>query len=588
MSAAAPIHVERDLLVAMRDGVRLATDVFRPAGGGPWPVLLKRTPYGKKQAALMAAESIADLVDHGYAVVVQDVRGRANSEGCWVPFAAERDDGYDTVAWAAAQPWSSGRVGMFGISYLGLTQLLAAASRPPALGAIVPANAPSDLHRTWVYAAPGVLDLLLSVGWTAATAADTARRRGIHDARLAQIELALGHLLGALRQGPDAARLASDRLLVALDPLFRPPLARTASDLETLAPWLGTWLEHPASDAYWAALAPATYYGQMATPALHVSGWYDPFVRGVIANYLGLREQAATSRARAGQRLIIGPWFHGGLDPCPPHQVGEVDFGPGADVDLPDLQRRWFDAWLRDVDSGAQDEAPVRLFVMGDNRWRDEQAWPLARTTWRRLYLHSQGHANTLAGDGQLSFQLPAATQPADHFAFDPADPLPTLGGAVLPGAVLAGPFDQRPIEHRPDVLVYTSAPLGAALEVTGPVSAELWASSTAPDPDFTARLVDVAPDGRALNVCEGVVRAAFRDGALAPLTPGATCALHIELGPTSLVFQPGHRIRLDVSSSSYPHYPPSPRAAHQTICHTAQHPSHLLLPCIPRGAHAG
>jgi putative CocE/NonD family hydrolase len=576
MSAEALVHAERDMLVAMRDGVRLATDVFRPASGGACPVLLKRTPYGKKQSELMAAQTIADLVDRGYAVVVQDVRGRFNSEGDWTPFACEIKDGVDTIIWAAAQPWSTGRVGMFGSSYLGLSQLLAAAGCPPPLAAIAPAMSPSDLHRDWVWHGDGVLDLLLSVGWACVAIGDTARRSGLHDAGLAEIELEFGNFRAALGRGPDGACMASRRLFTALEPFLERSAVDEPDVLDRLAPWLRVWLDHPQADAYWAAVAPASYYRHIATPALHITGWYDPFVDGVIANYVGLSQDAATAEARRGQRLIVGPWLHAGFEPCPPHCVGDVDFGAGADIDFPDLQRRWFDYWLKDLDNAVLDEPPVRLFVMGDNCWRDEHEWPLARTKTLPLYLRGQGRANTLHGDGHLGDQVPTDGEPPDRFGFDPADPTPSRGGALLPGAALAGPFDQREREHRSDVLVYTSEPLTRELEVTGSVRVELWVSSSSQQSDFTAQLVDVHPDGPALNLCDGIVRT-HRS------TPHTICALRIDLRATSNVFKPGHRIRIDVSSSSYPHYAPVPNTAVQTIYHDRSHPSHVVLPVIPR-----
>jgi uncharacterized protein len=544
------VDVERDVLVVMRDGVRLATDVFRLATGGPFPVVLKRTPYGKKATELMAAESIADLVDHGYAVVVQDVRGRFNSEGRWIPFATEKDDAYDTIAWAAQQPWSTARVGMFGGSYLGLTQVLAAAAAPPALRAIAPANSAADLHRDWVYAADGVLDLLLSVGWSAVVVSDTARRAGVRDDTLQDVERAFGEVLVALAHNPERARAASMQLRSALDPLLRAP-----ERLGALAPWIADWTTHPTRDQYWSELSPSARYSTMCAPGLHVAGWYDPFLTGVLSNFAGMQPHAP-------QRLIVGPWLHASFEPCPPHHVGELDFSPVADFDFPDLQRRWFDYWLKDVDNGVLDEAPVRVFVMGDNRWRDESAWPLARTSWTRWFLHS---------DNLLSASAPdEGAHPGDTLLHDPADPVPTLGGAVLPGAVAAGPFDQHSLESRPDVLMYASETLTAAREVTGPVEAVLWVASAASESDFVARLVDVYPDGRAINLCEGVARS--RGG-----------ELRIEMRATSNVFAAGHRIGLHVASSSYPHYAPNPRPARQSVFHDAARPSHLRLPIIPR-----
>jgi len=562
-----PVHVERDVLVTMRDGVRLATDVFRPAGSGPFPALLKRTPYGKKQSELISAESIASRVDHGYAVVIQDVRGRFNSEGDWTPFVHEMADGVDTIGWLTAQGWASSRIGMFGGSYLGLAQLLAAAAQPRGLAAMVTALSPSDLHRNWVFnGAGGVLDLLLSVGWAASGASDTARRTGLDDPTVGSIEKAFGRFVQSLASGGDAARRGSAELLGAMQPLF---WAATRGDVSAFSGVLGyvrDWLQHPRADAYWRAISPAAHYARISTPALHVAGWYDVFLNGTLANFTGLRAHAATMQARAGQQLIVGPWLHAAFEPCPPHVIGEVDFGPQADLDYAGVQLRWFDHWLKGPTNETPAQPPVRLFIMGENRWRDEHEWPLARARRRRLYLHSSG---------RLTFDAPGGEASSDRYHHRPRNPVPTVGGALLPGAALAGPFDQRAIEMRPDVVVFTSEVLETNLEVTGPVHVELWVSSSGPIADFIARLVDVQPDGRALNLCEGVIRTSD--------SPGPIRRVSIDLGATSNLFRAGHRLRLDICSSSYPHYAPITESAEHTIFHDAARPSHLVLPTIRR-----
>jgi len=561
-----PVHVERDVLVTMRDGVRLATDIFRPAGAGPFPALLKRTPYGKKQSELISAESIASLVDHGYAVVMQDVRGRFNSEGSWTPFVHEMADGVDTIAWLTAQSWAASRIGMFGGSYLGLAQLLAAAGQPQGLAAIVPALAPSDLHRDWVYRGDDVLDLLLSVGWAASAASDTARRTGVDDASITSVERAFGRFVQLVASGGNGAVQGSAELLGAMEPLFCAATRADATAFDGVLTYVRDWLKHPRGDGFWSGISPAAHYARMSTPGLHIAGWYDAFLNGTLANFTGLLEQAATMEARVGQRLIVGPWLHAAFEPCPPHVIGEVDFGPQADLDYPETQLRWFDHWLKGATNRVPTEAPVRLFVMGENCWREEHEWPLARTRWRSVYLRT-------AGD--LTFDSPAGESSSERYHHRPGNPVPTVGGALLPGAALAGPFDQRAIERRPDVLVYTSEALDADLEVTGPLRVELWVSSSAPLADFIARLVDVHPDGRALNLCEGIIRTS--------VAPGSLSRASIDLGATSNVFRAGHRLRLDICSSSYPHYAPNTHAAEQTIFHDGAHPSHLVLPIIPR-----
>ena len=327
---------------------------------------------------------------------------------------------------------------------------------------------------------------------------------------------------------------------------------------------------------------PASHYAALDLPAVHVGGWYDIHLEGILANYVGMRRQAPTERARRGQRLVVGPWSH-----WSPQSgvVGDVDFGPGAAFDVTAMRIDWFKHWLQD--GPAPDWAPVRLFVMGENVWRDEQEWPLARTVYTPWHLR--------AGGG-LGPEAPDADEAADHFTYDPRDPVPTLGGKLLGSGEVAGPFDQRPVEGRADVLVYTSDALTAPMELTGPVVVELWAATDAPDTDFTAVLIDVHPDGLALNLCEGVVRARHA-GVATPLVAGAAYRFTIDLVATSVVLAAGHRLRLHISSSSFPEWEPNPntgapigvdaeadlRVAHQTILHDARHPSRVILPVIPR-----
>jgi uncharacterized protein len=593
----AGIYLDRDVLVPMRDGVRLATDVYRPEGSGRHPVVLERTANGKQRAvtSMTLALLLPELLERGYAVVVQDTRGRFNSGGDWEPFRYEINDGFDTVRWAATQPWSTGRVGTVGVSYSGATQLLAAMAAPPGLATIVPAAGGGDPYEHWLYGKGGSLDLCFSVSWTLFLAQNAALRRGLVGRDLDELQATDAEVERALVSDPDTARRALRRRAAIVARAFARRPVGDIPALQAAAPYLRQWLHHPTRDRYWADRSASEHYAKMRTPALHVTGWYDLLLEGTIATFLGMRAGAATPQARQGQRLIIGPWIHGAYTPCPPIPAAQVDFGQNAYVDFPELELRWLDHWLRGEDTGIAEEPPICLFVMGDNTWRDEHEWPLARTQWTRWYLHSDGQANRLDGDGRLTTD-PPRDEAADRFAYDPRDPVPTLGGCLSPYGLEAGIFDQRPVERRGDVLVFTSALLEHDLEVTGPVALELWAASSTRDTDFTAKLVDVWPDGRALNVCDGIVRARYRRSVATAslITPGVVYAYRIELTPTSTVFRRGHRVRLEVSSSNYPHRAPNPNTgqpldgadapvvAHQVVYHDARHPSAIILPVIP------
>lgn len=566
------ILVERDVAVPMRDGVTLRADVYRPDTPEPLPLLLQRTMYGKGFSqvgyALLAAE-------RGYAVVIQDTRGRWASEGENSPFIHEKDDGYDTVEWAAHQPWSNGRVGMFGGSYVGYTQLAAASAQPPSLKTIAPAITFTDPYSS-AYTG-GALTLGEQVAWVLlALSLMDIQRLPIPNEQ----KLPLWGQFIALVDGM-SSRQTFDRLPLSSLPLI---------GQDGLTSSLSTALAHPTEDDLWRLIA--CPYDRINVPAYHWGGWYDPFLGNTLRDYAGIREQGNPS-----QKLMIGPWTHGSFD----NAVGEADFGiqASAILVLPDeLHLRWFDYWLKGVQNGFLDEPPIRIFVMGDNVWRSENEWPLARTRYTSYYLHSSGTANSLHGDGGLSL-IPPANEPPDHYTYDPRNPVPTRGGALLgwQAALPAGVYDQRTLEERHDVLVYTTPPLEQDLEVTGPLQVNLWAASDAPDTDFTAKLVDVDPSGYARNLQDGILRARFRrPGVLAaPLVPGEPTSYSIDLAATSNVFKAGHRIRLEVSSSNFPRFDRNPntgglsadsaelRLARQTVLHDSAHPSQLVLPVIPR-----
>ena len=577
------VLVESNVPVPMRDGALLYADVYRPSQAGSYPVLLQRTPYDKGQSTVTGIDYLR-AARAGYAVVVQDVRGRFASPGEFYPFLHEAADGYDTVEWAATQPWSNGNVGMVGGSYLGTAQWLAAIAKPPHLKALFPLITPSDYQEGWVFQG-GAFQLGFCLSWT------------LLPLVLANFD-AITAVRPELRRHREALLHLADHMDEALWrlPLAGLPLAGAEDATpEGLAPYFSDWLEHADDAKFWRPWSIESHHAQLAIPAYHVGGWYDLFLPGTLRNFTGV--QPPTHGAR---KLLIGPWAHA----VPLSSLaGEVDFGIGssaAGIDLDGIQLRWFDQWLKGERAGILDEPPVRLFTMGENRWRDEEEWPLARAEETRYYLHSNGHANSVSGDGSLDTGAPVA-EPPDTFRYDPRDPVPTKGGALCcsPTFLPSGAYDQRSVEARHDVLVYTSAPLQRALEVTGPVQANIWAASSAPDTDFTAKLVDVHPEGPAYNVTDGILRARYRASRARPrpLQPGRAYALTIDLGATSILFKAGHRIRLEVSSSNFPRFDRNLNTsapaglgtemapAAQTVLHDASHASYVALPVIPRAS---
>jgi putative CocE/NonD family hydrolase len=578
------VLIDRDVAMTARDGTTLRADVYRPDAPGRYPVLLSRLPYDKN--GRRRPGDIDVFVEHDYVVVIQDTRGRFASDGdTYLPLVPEAQDGYDAVEWAAALPFSNGRVGTMGQSYLGATQYLLAPTRPPHLRASFPASAPADVHQAWVYHTGGAFELGWQIPYAILMARDTIARKGLTSTLLPRLER---ELAPALTPWAPPLTPAAYRTL---------PLTAWAELLDPVAGYLGDYLRHPEDGPAWWSLNLERQHERIEVPMYHVTSWYDIFLHGGLANFGGLRRHARTAAARAAQKLLVGPWAHLFPYTSPTSTgTGEIDFGPAALIDLHEVQLRWFDHWLKGLDTGVLDEPPVKIFVMGVNRWRDEHEWPLARTRYTPYYLRGGGRANTAAGDGGLSPVAPG-DEPADRFVYDPDDPVPTRGGNTL---ILAmGVMDQRPVEARRDVLVYTSAPMRDPLEVTGPVVVTLHAASSAPDTDFTAKLVDVRPDGYAQNLADGIVRARYRDSRERPtlLTAGEVARYTIDLWATSHVFRPGHRIRLEVSSSNFPRFDRNLntgdvqatgtrwQTAQQVVFHDARYPSHVLLPVIPGGA---
>jgi putative CocE/NonD family hydrolase len=556
------VSVERDLPMPTRDGVTLRSDVWRPATGGRLPVLLVRTPYDKTQASTINYAHPAWYAAQGYIVVLQDVRGRWASEGEFLPFEHETLDGHDAIEWAASLPGSNGRVGMYGGSYVGATQLLAARGAPSALKAIAPGVTGSQYYEGWTYR-QGAFALAVNASWAAELAADQARRAGD--------ETAWRSLSAA---ATDPWRWYGHLPLDA-----HPPLAATG-----YTPYYFDWLRHPTDDEYWRRWSIESDYGSISAPGFHYGGWYDVFARGTVRNFAGL------SRAAGRQRLLMGPWEHVAWS----RRTGLLDHGPAAAADIDVQQVRWFDRWLRDAGDGVEDPA-VRIFLMGRGAWLEESEWPLRGTREVPLFLRSGGRANSVRGDGRLDPEPPGG-EPPDVFVYDPLLPTPSLGGhsCCYPDVAPIGPADQVAVESSGRVLVYTGRPLDRDLVVIGPVSLVLHAASDRRDTDFTARLCDVGPEGPSINILEGVVRARHRDpsGPPSDIEPGACYEYRIDLGVVAHSFNAGHRVRLQIASSDFPQWdrnlntggqlgregPVSALVATQVVEHSTDRPSRLLL----------
>ena len=566
--SASPVKIEKLLhvRVPMRDGVHLETNVFHPAGAGRYPVILIRTPYGK---GADLPPGYASFLNQGYAVVLQDVRGRYGSEGVFDALNQEGPDGYDTLNWIAEQPWSDGKVGMIGGSYLGIAQWRVALLNNPHLKAIFPVVSGCDDYFDRFYSRGGAMKL--------------------------------GHRLLWLSQNLTPSGLAKPKFgdYIGHLPLRTSDRASTRRAL----PMYQAILNHPTYDSFWKGLSVRERIDRVHVPVFTVGGWYDNYVESDLEAFADLHK---AGRSDSKHRILIGPWPHNMSSP-----FAGVAFGNDSGAPIRAYQLAWFDHWLKGMPEESArytpwtwhkiraevDEAPVHIFVMGANRWRDEQEWPLARTHYTPLYFAGKGHANTLKGDGALTWKIERNDKP-DRFSYDPHDPVPTMGGAVCcdPRIFPWGPMDQRPVEKRKDVLVYTSDPLKQELEVTGLVRVVLYASTTAPDTDLTAKLIDVFPTGEARNLTDGLMRLRYRHGLdKAELAvPGEIYPVTIDAGVTSNVFLAGHRIRVEISSSNFPRFDRNPntgrpfadetvlKKAQQTIYHDRTYPSHVLLPVVP------
>ena len=553
------VEMRLDVKVPMRDGVNLSADIYLPSAQDRFPTVLIRTPYGNNTDDMV--EKGRKLANHGYACVIQDCRGRWDSDGDYYPFHPDGADGYDTQQWVGQQQWSNGKIGMAGGSYLGSVQWLSAPYRSEYLTAMAPRVICGDYFNGLVYPG-GALQLNVAATWGMRTNGRTAQSIEFHQWSEAFRTLPLNKL-------DEAA----------------------GHDLN----FWKDWLAHPTYDDYWAAIDVEDKWGEIAVPALNMGGWFDLYGPKTFVNFNGLRQHGRTPEARQS-RLIVGPWPHGLSRST---RTGDVDFGDNSLADLDDLELRWFDYWLKGIDNGVTGEAPLRLFIMGVNEWRDEHEWPLARTRWEKWYLHSRAGANSIFGDGAISTEAPGDEAP-DRFVYDPRYPVQTMGGAncCSPHIVPWGPHDQRPVEARPDVLCYTSSPMEADTEVTGPIKAVVYAATDGADTDWTAKLVDVSPTGYAMNLCDGIIRARYRESRTDPtlLQPNQVYEYEIEMGVTGNVFRAGHSIRVEISSSNFPRFDRNlntghpigidaeMRTAHQTVQHSAEYPSHLVLPLVPAG----
>jgi hypothetical protein len=556
-NVAAQSNIEEELgaSVLMRDGVRLAADVFRPSGKDHWPTVLVRTPYNRKNSSNLGYHI---FMRHGFALVIEDVRGRFASQGTFGAVEQEGPDASDTINWIAAQPWSDGRVAMAGSSYLGIVQWWAAIQDNPHLMAIAPMNSGDDEYLDRFYSTGGALKLGHRLLWVA---------QNFHLPSTVPPPFAsyIYHLPVRTADVPAAGRAI--------------PVWRTA-------------LLHPTYDAFWDALSIRESLHRVTIPVLSMGGWFDNYGESELDAFSRL------SRQGTPVETWIGPWAH---DPA--LRFPTRDFGPEAVPHIRQAVATWLQKLFvevpRGVDPGELAALPrLHLFIMGPNVWREEHEWPLARTTFTPIYLDSKGHAGTVAGDGVLRWQSPANAHP-DTFTYDPKDPVPTTGGPICcdPKILPPGPLDQTNVERRLDVLVYTSPVLPQDVEVTGPVRAKLYVSTSANDTDFTAKLVDVFPNGRPLSLTDGIQRLRYRLSLDRPVfvKRNARYQISVDMGVTSCIFAAGHRIRLEISSSNFPRYDRNLNTTHpiadetkiskakQTVYHEENFRSALILPVIPK-----
>lgn len=546
--------------IPMHDGVELAADVWLPDGPGSWPIVLVRTPY-HRQGASGAGKYYTDL---GYGYVVEDVRGKYDSDGRFQPLDDEAADGQDTISWVADQTWCNGRIGMTGKSYLGIVQLPAAAGGHEALRCILPGVAPNNFFTDWTRY-NGCFALANMVRWP------------------------LDH--DVCRTKPHSGHFTYRELW---DIGARYDLAAVEARVGFHSNQLRTWVEHDRYDEYWASIDQTRLYERIACAGMHQAGFFDHISRGQFDSFKAIRDGGATEFARENQRLLVGAWGHGA---CEKTSYGIWDFGSAAGIDINAYELRFLDLWLRDTDDGVLDEPPVRYFLMGENRWETASDWPPPGAQMQSWYLHSDGDAVGIGSRGRLRREQ-APHSHADRYTYNPADPVPTCGGQVYWGmneSYPVGPAEQRGILRRDDVLCYRSDPFAEPLTVVGNIEAELWVNSSAPDTDFIAKLCVIEPDGRIVSLCIGSIRCRYRDSYTdpQPLIPGEPVCISVQMNHLAYTFPRGSRLALLVTSSDCPRILPHPNTmaptwresnrqiARQEVLHGPQHTSRLLLPVI-------
>jgi len=547
----AGIEVET-AMVQMRDGIQLSTDVYRDPSRDKAPVVLMRTPYNKTRAK-GSAEKLAAA---GYAAVIQDCRGANASEGALIPYYSEGQDGYDTIEWITRQPWSNGRVGMMGGSYVGAVQWQAAVEKPPGLVAIAPQATWSSFYRNLYLG--GAVRLSLIAKWAAGN-------------------------------GPKPAGVKPTDWN---ETLMHLPLSEVDDKIGWPIPWLEGFLTHPEPNGYWTRLSLTDRLPELELPALHVVGYYDFFSRESVDNFKVMRERAHNPQTRQQQRLVLGPWDHGTVGKS---VVAEVDFGPEAIVDPAALQLDWFERFLKQDPAAQTKPFPaVRYFSMGDNVWRDSSSWPPEGFSPTPFYLRSSGKANTRSGSGRLSKEPPSLDEAPDQFRADPANPVPATpvtDKRPLHAAVW-GPVDQQSTEDREDVLVYSGDELKEPLVFAGNPVARLFVSTDTPDADWAVKLVSVRPDGFAQNLASGILRGRYRNSLTSPsaMEPGKVYEIRVDLGPVAASVPAGHRLRVDICGSLFPLYDRNPntgagprdagsKAANEKVHHAPAALSQILLP---------
>jgi uncharacterized protein len=553
------VRLERSVACRLADGTALLSDHYYPAGDRPWPTLLMRQPYGRDIASTVVYAHPVWFARHGYHVVIQDVRGRGGSEGVFYPFRHEGRDGAETVAWLRSHPACNGRIGMYGFSYQGATQLLAAVEQPEGLQCIAPHMTAADLYHGWFYH-QGALRLNSSLSWGVQMLREDARRLGLREAS-DKLESAWASIRNQATHVPYAQH---------------PALADLA-----LPSYVRDWFDHREPGEYWTSMDISTRLNQVRIPALHIAGWYDTYLEGSIAGYLALRSHAGSEFARENQYLIAGPWMHIPWG----DRVADRNLGDAANLNTDEILLRWFDHWLKDS-SSFNYEPRIRYFSLGPNKWRSVQEWP--STASFPLYLRSKANANSRKGDGTLTIDPPCGEEPRDVFVYDPEVPVPAPGGPQA----LSGPFDQAVLEMGNNLLVYTSEPVAREMDVFGHPRIKLYAATSAPSTDFTAKLVRVTQAGRAEFLSIGIARSTW----LFSSAGYAADRIHtweFDLEPVSFALAQGERLRIEIASSAFPLYDRNPSTAispqhadnwnwarsTQQILHSIDCPSAIYLP---------